>query len=1007
MAGRVKVYCRVRPPLPREDASDICVAVDEGSRFVEVSDEGGAIDRVLGGGNAEPAEAKKFEFDGVFGGSSSQKQVFQDVGLAACRDVLKGYNGCIFAYGQTGSGKTHSLLNCGGGNDGAEGAGVLPRVVATLFVQMAKDAANVYDVEAAAMQVYNEQVDDLLHPNHAQAGQNLKVNGMDGSVPALTWEKCQRPDSLLEMVQRARSKIVYAETKMNKASSRSHAVFQIKVTRRPRGQGSGNGSSVKTTFGTLSIVDLAGSERVKRSGVVGKEFKEATNINGSLLALGNVVSALASKSKHIPFRDSKLTSILQSSIGGNCKTSLLVCASPAVESAQETIGALEFASRAMRVVQEVKINEGTTEVSAAQLAKDLAGDDLQGVSSEAFVEQKRLAADLEQLLEKEKKAGQSAKAEVERHAREKATLEKEMGAKLAKEQQERAQAHELAAEAQRKAAELEKNAADVKAKSDAAKAEAAKQAAVVAKDLEEQKKKASEAEKARKAADLLAQERLKAVEQVKKQADEKQAKLLSDQGKKLDGLDKKISENVQKLARVEKENSQAKADLERERGRAASLAEQLSAAETRHAAQLQAAEEAHAAALTDVERKHAEKLQRIEAERCAIEEQCKVLEAQALQLQAANELQKELNEKLQTQLAALEDTRQRDLQRLEDALSSQQTDSSSQLKRMKSDAEALRQELENQLQEQRKAAEAQSATLRAAMNDVEVRLQEETHRYEQKLAEQQLEAAEALQEAQKEFGEERLKLEARMSEEHAKFVAQRDHLVEQHAQSIQAIDAQNRTTLMEVEERGKAAVRAAEQAARSAVHNAAERGQDMLQAAELETERVANQLFERSEELKDLQRRFDARESRPEDVARIARDTEEIKVLNRRLAERGFALQQAKLTLKNRDDNDVVFSVAKSHGADSKAARCMRSTSSGPKMCMSSSSTHAVDPPQYFAPADSSVTAVAGGDNFSVYRAPTPLSCAAGRKVGERQSFADRMRRSLRESRENSDNDGM
>merc|ERR1719181_2417554 len=126
-----------------------------------------------------------------------------------------------------------------------------------------------------------------------------------------------------------------------------------------------NGSAQKLSCMTarLSIVDLAGSERVKRSGVEGAQFREATAINKSLLAFGNVVSALAAKRTHVPFRDSKLTRILDGSIGGNCKTALLVCASPAVDSASETINSLEFASRAMRVEVNAKVNE-TVEVDA-------------------------------------------------------------------------------------------------------------------------------------------------------------------------------------------------------------------------------------------------------------------------------------------------------------------------------------------------------------------------------------------------------------------------------------------------------------------------------------------------------------------------------------------------------------------------------------------------------------------------------------------------------------------
>lgn len=412
-SGRVHVFCRVRPLLVTEEGS--CVAVDEDNGDLEIFEHDRTVDSLLSGSLADStaAENRKFHFDGVFGGTVEQKDVFQAVGLASCRDVLRGINGCILAYGQTGAGKTHSLLASGGAGD----AGILPRVAASLFVLIGNDSQHVYDVEAAAIQIYNEQLEDLFQS--LEKGPNLTI-GAGGEVSNLTWERCSKPDSMLELIHRARSKIVYAETKINKLSSRAHAVFQIRVTRRQRAaEGDGDGAKMmKTTFGTLSVVDLAGSERVKRSGVVGKEFKEATNINGSLLALGNVVSALAARQRHVPFRDSKLTHVLSGSIGGNCKTSLLVCVSPTVDSASETIHALEFASRAMSVISEAKVNEGLVEVPACQLAKDLIAEDLDGVLSDA----QKLALQLEQQLEQNQRESREAMAKAMEECQQQASL---------------------------------------------------------------------------------------------------------------------------------------------------------------------------------------------------------------------------------------------------------------------------------------------------------------------------------------------------------------------------------------------------------------------------------------------------------------------------------------------------------------------------------------------------------------------------------------------------------
>ncbi|KAJ8600015.1 hypothetical protein CTAYLR_001859 [Chrysophaeum taylorii] len=366
--SRVNVFARLRPFSERENEVFHAVRADEASGKIAVEDAEGAMEQALrasftsnngtasfdGGGRL--AGAKTFEFDGVFDAQSTQADVMAGVGLPVLNAVLQGYHGCIFAYGQTGSGKTFTLLNSGSTSDSHQEAGLLPRLVATLFVRARMDAAHAYAVEAASFQIYNEQVDDLLHPRHREGvGHNLSVSRTptgQGVVDDLTWIPCSSANELLEFFARARKNVIYAETKMNKASSRSHACFQLRLSRRPR-----HGSTLKGTVATLSVIDLAGSERVKRSGVSGKEFKEAVNINGSLLALGNVVSALATGKKHVPYRDSKLTRLLEGRVGGNCRTNLVVCASPSADSVSETMSTLSFAARAMRVKVAATINE--------------------------------------------------------------------------------------------------------------------------------------------------------------------------------------------------------------------------------------------------------------------------------------------------------------------------------------------------------------------------------------------------------------------------------------------------------------------------------------------------------------------------------------------------------------------------------------------------------------------------------------------------------------------------
>ena len=166
-----------------------------------------------------------------------------------------------------------------------------------------------YSVEASMLQIYNENIDCLLGADRERA-QGLQVTGKS-EVRGLTWMPCKTPTDLLQCFQKGRNNLVYAETKMNKASSRSHAVFQIKVAKRPRASDAAAAKKgakkveMKAVFGKLTVVDLAGSERIKKSGVVGQQLREATNINSSLLAFGNIVQALAEKKNFIPYRDSK------------------------------------------------------------------------------------------------------------------------------------------------------------------------------------------------------------------------------------------------------------------------------------------------------------------------------------------------------------------------------------------------------------------------------------------------------------------------------------------------------------------------------------------------------------------------------------------------------------------------------------------------------------------------------------------------------------------------------
>ena len=394
---RVHVYCRIRPgrdagTTQASDGQNVTVRQPE-----------------------LRATARGFEFDGAYGPDSDQQGVYDDVGVPILDAVLQGYNGTVLAYGQTGSGKTHTLLNVG---DERADAGLVPRLVAALFVHIKCDTRHVYMVKASFAQIYNEQIDDLLKP----AGRNLRVKprGAAHEVEGLAAVECKSASELLGLFDSGRRALVYAETKMNKHSSRSHAVLQLAVSRRERILDSASGTKsriVSCASGKLTIVDLAGSERVKRSGadedVTGRRMKEAININSSLLGLSNVMKALSTQAAYVPYRDSKLTHMLSDALGGNCRTSLVVCASPSAADASETLGTLEFGARAMKVRCHAVVNSSEVTLDAAALAADLsealqlqaegaAGAQLLAMEQELKERQEQLAA-LEATAEEEKR----------------------------------------------------------------------------------------------------------------------------------------------------------------------------------------------------------------------------------------------------------------------------------------------------------------------------------------------------------------------------------------------------------------------------------------------------------------------------------------------------------------------------------------------------------------------------------------------------------------------------
>ena len=282
---------------------------------------------------------------------------------------MKGYNGTIFAYGQTGSGKTYTMV---GDFNNKTKSGIIPRAINYIFEQMNKitnnqegknQSGDKFSVYVSFIQLYLESIQDLLEPELKDI--KIREDPEKGVyLEGVHRIKCTTPSQCKELFHMGEKYRATASTKMNEHSSRSHAILILRIERSIKMMTKTKVKNVKQatdriiTTSDLYLVDLAGSERVKKTGATADRLKEAKLINQSLLALGNVISALSDpKSTHISYRDSKLTRLLQNSLGGNSKTALIVTVSPSTYNTDETISSLFFALRAMKVQNKPTINK--------------------------------------------------------------------------------------------------------------------------------------------------------------------------------------------------------------------------------------------------------------------------------------------------------------------------------------------------------------------------------------------------------------------------------------------------------------------------------------------------------------------------------------------------------------------------------------------------------------------------------------------------------------------------
>lgn len=326
----IKVMCRFRPLNEAE--------ILRGDKF---------IPKFKGEETVVIGQGKPYVFDRVLPPSTTQEQVYSACAKQIVKDVLEGYNGTIFAYGQTSSGKTHTME---GKLHDPQLMGIIPRIAHDIFDHIYSMDENLeFHIKVSYFEIYLDKIRDLLDVSKT----NLAVHEDKNRVPYVkgcTERFVSSPEEVMDVIDEGKANRHVAVTNMNEHSSRSHSIFLINIKQE-------NVETEKKLSGKLYLVDLAGSEKVSKTGAEGAVLDEAKNINKSLSALGNVISALAEGTKtHVPYRDSKMTRILQDSLGGNCRTTIVICCSPSVFNEAETKSTLMFGQRAKTIKNTVSVN---------------------------------------------------------------------------------------------------------------------------------------------------------------------------------------------------------------------------------------------------------------------------------------------------------------------------------------------------------------------------------------------------------------------------------------------------------------------------------------------------------------------------------------------------------------------------------------------------------------------------------------------------------------------------
>ncbi|XP_022686279.1 kinesin-like protein KIF19 isoform X2 [Varroa jacobsoni] len=344
---RLMVALRIRPVLNEETAKGAAVIANKTDDRTVLLAEPTSRDGVSSvssskkGTIRQRVQTHKYTFDWAFDERSPQDEVYSKAVKPLVENVLQGYNSCVFAYGATGTGKTYTMV----GNE--KNPGIMVRAFDDLFDSQEKQTQDT-SVYLSYLEIYNENIRDLL--SNLNDSLELREDPNDGYYAVgLSEVQCMSSKEVLRLLQRGNKRRTVEATAANETSSRSHALLKVTIKQQPSGG--------TNCFGKMFMVDLAGTERTSNTKATGKRLKEGAHINKSLLALGNVINALAMKSaKHVNFRDSKLTRLLKEALGGNCRTLMVAHISPVPSAYEDSRNTLIYADRAQNITNKIRSN---------------------------------------------------------------------------------------------------------------------------------------------------------------------------------------------------------------------------------------------------------------------------------------------------------------------------------------------------------------------------------------------------------------------------------------------------------------------------------------------------------------------------------------------------------------------------------------------------------------------------------------------------------------------------